>query len=65
MEAITRRQALTAGTAAILAGKAAPSAAASQEARAVTKGRLKQSVSRSLTQELFCRDNLCEIISVS
>ena len=45
MDGMTRRQALTAATAGILAG-AAPAAAASQEGRAVTKGRLKQSVSR-------------------
>jgi hydroxypyruvate isomerase len=46
MDRITRRQALTAGTAAILAGRHTLSTAAAQEARAVTKGRLKQSVSR-------------------
>jgi hydroxypyruvate isomerase len=56
MNPITRREALTAGTAAILAGAHGPSAAAArrpiraanpyQEGRAVTKGRLKQSVSR-------------------
>jgi hydroxypyruvate isomerase len=45
MDRISRRQALTAATAAVLAGVPAPSAAA-QGARAVTKGRLKQSVSR-------------------
>ena len=42
-----RRQALTAGTAAILAGAPRPAIwPAAQAARAVTKGRLKQSVSR-------------------
>jgi hydroxypyruvate isomerase len=46
MDPITRREALTAGTAAILAGVHAPSVASAQEGRAVTKGRLKQSVSR-------------------
>jgi len=46
MVSLTRRQALAAGTAAVLGGIQAPRAAASQEARAVTKGRLKQSVSR-------------------
>jgi hydroxypyruvate isomerase len=47
MDALTRREALTAGTAAMLAGVGSPlAAAAGQEARAVTRGRLKQSVSR-------------------
>ena len=45
MDGMTRRQALTAATTGILAG-AAPAAAAAQEGRAVSKGRLKQSVSR-------------------
>jgi hydroxypyruvate isomerase len=45
MDAITRRQALAAGTSAIVAGMHAHPAVA-QEGRAVTKGRLKQSVSR-------------------
>ena len=46
MDAITRREALASGTAAILARVGAPLAAAAQEGKAVTKGRLKQSVSR-------------------
>ena len=46
MDPITRREALTSGTAAILARVGAPLAAAAQEGKAVTKGRLKQSVSR-------------------
>ena len=46
MDPITRREALASGTAAILARVGAPLAAAAQEGKAVTKGRLKQSVSR-------------------
>ncbi len=46
MDPITRREALASGTAAILARVGAPLAAAEQEGKAVTKGRLKQSVSR-------------------
>jgi hydroxypyruvate isomerase len=45
MDAITRRQALTAG-AACLAGLALPAAPAAASQKAVKKGRLKQSVSR-------------------
>jgi len=46
MDPITRREALTAGTAAILAAMPQASSADQPGARAVTKGRLKQSVSR-------------------
>ena len=46
MDPITRREALASGTAAILARVGAPLVAAAQEGKAVTKGRLKQSVSR-------------------
>ena len=46
MDPITRREALASGTAAILARVGGPLAAAAQEGKAVTKGRLKQSVSR-------------------
>lgn len=47
MDAMSRRQALGAGAAALLAGVGgAAASAASQTGRAVTRGRLKQSVSR-------------------
>jgi len=46
MDPITRREALTAGTAAFLAGMPNGSTAAQPAGRAVAKGRLKQSVSR-------------------
>ena len=46
MDPITRREALTAGTAALLAGMPNGATAAQPAGRAVTKGRLKQSVSR-------------------
>jgi len=46
MDPITRREALTAGTAAFLAGMPNGATAAQPAGRAVTKGRLKQSVSR-------------------
>jgi hydroxypyruvate isomerase len=46
MDPITRREAFTAGTAALLAGVQTRATAAAQEGRAVTNGRLKQSVSR-------------------
>jgi hydroxypyruvate isomerase len=46
MDGITRRQALAGGTAALLAGITAPGAAAQPQGKAVTSGRLKQSVSR-------------------
>jgi hydroxypyruvate isomerase len=46
MDGITRRQALAGGTAALLSGIAAPRAAAQPQGKAVTSGRLKQSVSR-------------------
>ena len=46
MLTLTRRQALTAGTATLLAGMRAAGAAQEPADRAVTKGRLKQSVSR-------------------
>jgi hydroxypyruvate isomerase len=46
MDGITRRQALAGGTAALLAGIRAPAARAQTQGKAVTSGRLKQSVSR-------------------
>ena len=46
MDSLTRREALAAGTAAVLTRARSPLAASSQEGRVVTKGRLKQSVSR-------------------
>src|SRR3982751_93633 len=59
MDPITRREALTAGTAAILAGMPHTSTADQTAARAVTKGRLKQSVSRwcyaKIPMPEFCR----------
>ncbi len=59
MDAFTRRQALTAGTAAVLGGMHAPQAAAAQEGRAVKNGRLKQSVSRwcygKIPMPQFCK----------
>ena len=59
MDAFTRRQALTAGAAAVLGGVHAPLTAAAQEGRAVKNGRLKQSVSRwcygKIPMPQFCK----------
>src|SRR6476660_9279634 len=59
MDPITRREALTAGTAALLAGMPNGATAAQPAGRAVTKGRLKQSVSRWCYQKIampeFCK----------
>lgn len=59
MDAYTRRQALTAGTAAVLGGLHRPLAAGEQEGRAVKNGRLKQSVSRwcyaKIPMPQFCK----------
>jgi hydroxypyruvate isomerase len=46
MNSMTRRQALTVGTGTLLAGMHRSAATALQEQKAITKGRLKQSVSR-------------------
>ena len=55
MPELTRRQALAAGAATLAAGVARPAGAQSQAAatgKAVTKGRLKQSVSRWCYQKI-------------
>jgi hydroxypyruvate isomerase len=56
MATFTRRQALTAAGAALLAGAAREGAAAQQEGRPVLKGRLKQSVCRWCYNKIPLRD---------